>query len=250
MSHMNTMRPSLSVSRSERGITLIVVMVMLLLGSILVLGSTRTTWLNETMVGNDSDYNRAYAAAEALIRDAEADIRGRQLGGQPFNPGNPAFFQGSRRPAAGPFFPLDYDDLDTVLALMPAAPNLPCRAGICVPSGENGLGANWWTNPATLNAMIAVAATYGQFTRPPAPAPALGSGNPILLTNGVPARGWYWVEVFPYAASAAEPRDLPVPDKTNQPFFFRITAIAQGQKPETQVVLRTVFVPRPQSAAI
>lgn len=244
---MNTNSLSLSTHRSERGITLIVVMVMLLLGSILVLGSTRMTWLHETMVGNDSDYNRAYAAAEALIRDAEADIRGRQLGGQPFNPGNPAFFMDSARPAAGPFFPMDFTHLDTVINLMPAPPAPPCRAGICVPTGEAGLGANWWTNQATLNAMIAVGATYGQFTR--APLPPLLTGNPILQTGGLPARAWYWVEIFPYAASAAEPRDMPIPDKDNQPFFFRITAIAQGQKPDTRVVLRTVFVPRPQSAA-
>lgn len=237
--------------KAERGIALIVVMVMLILGSILVLGSTRTSWFNETMVGNDSDYNRAYSAAEALIRDAEADIRGRPLGGQPFRAGDANYFNGSGRRLNEPFFPLNFDDLDTVIASIPAGP-VPCRQGICVPTGEAGLGANWWTNPVTLAAMRAVGATYGQFTRAALPQPNIVAGSVILNSNDPQTnlpRAMYWVEVFTYAAAAAEPRDMPVPDKTKQPFFFRITAIASGLKPGTQVVLRTVFVPRPQDAA-
>ena len=98
---MNKHMHSCPTRPSERGIALIVVMVMLILGSILVLGSTRTTWFNETMVGNDSDYSRAYAAAEALIHDAEADIRGAPVGGQPFNAGNEANFPYQAARAAG-----------------------------------------------------------------------------------------------------------------------------------------------------
>ena len=41
---MNKHMHSCPTRPSERGIALIVVMVMLILGSILVLGSTRTTW--------------------------------------------------------------------------------------------------------------------------------------------------------------------------------------------------------------
>lgn len=251
---MTMNKPTLSSANrpSERGIALIVVMVMLILGSILVLGSTRTTWFNETMVGNDSDYNRAYAAAEALIHDAEADIRGAPVGGQPFNSGNGANFPYEAARAAGrPFIPrsIKADDVGTVEALIPAANPGRCAEGICIPVNAlnvaPGLGDNWWTNPATLAAMTAVGATYGQFTRavPANPNPAT---NAILTAN--PAQAWYWIEVFQYSQSASEPRDMPTPDP-NWPYIYRITAIAQGLKPNTQVVLRTIFVPRPKAGA-
>jgi type IV pilus assembly protein PilX len=230
----------------EQGITLIVVMVMLILGSILVLGSTRTTWFNEILVGNESDYSRAYAAAEALIRDAEADIRGKDpLTGQPFNPGDVAgvFYAKSARPAAGPYFPYSISEWAAFKAPILAAGGVPCLNGICVPTRESGLGANWWTNAATLNTMIARAATYGQFTRAHLATPSLITGNPIL--NTAAPSGWYWVEVFKYAAGDTIPEGLPVPDLSTRPFLFRITAIARGLKPGTQVVLRTVFVPQP-----
>jgi len=245
---MNRTAPPL-LRNAERGIALIVVMVMLILGSILVLGSTRTTWFNEMLVGNESDYSRTYAAAEALIRDAEADIRGLAPGGQQFNPVDPGdvFYNGSARRIGRPFFPQSVTELDLLRAPIAALGGVPCMDGICLPVGEAGLGANWWTNAATLNAMIARAATYGQFTRASLPTPALATGN-AALTSAAP-NGWYWVEVFKYQSSGSEPAGLPVPDEYNQPFFFRITAIARGLKPGTQVVLRTIFVPRPLDGA-
>lgn len=57
----------------QQGIALIVVMVMLLLATIVVLGSARLGWLNERMVGSESDHQRAFAAAEALIYIAGFD---------------------------------------------------------------------------------------------------------------------------------------------------------------------------------
>ena len=249
---MNKHMHSCPTRPSERGIALIVVMVMLILGSILVLGSTRTTWFNETMVGNDSDYSRAYAAAEALIHDAEADIRGAPVGGQPFNAGNEANFPYQAARAAGrPFIPrsLEPDDLRAVEALIPAANPGRCAEGICIPVNAlnvaPGLGDNWWTNPATLAAMTAVGATYGQFTGA-VPAIPNAATNAILTAN--PPQAWYWIEVFQYRQADSEPRDMPTPDG-KWPFIYRITAIAQGLKPNTQVVLRTIFVPRPTAGA-
>ena len=244
---------------AQAGIALIVVMVMLILGSIIVLGATRTSWLNESLVGNESDYSRTYAAAEALIRDAEADIRGKRAGtNTPFNPNDVAglFYEGSARPAAGPYFPIRDEDLDVLDAAILAAGNgTPCMAGVCRPANVNQLGGNWWTIPATFNAMTAAGvnaagATYGQFTRSilPVAAQPLASGNPVLqVLNGGPPRAWYWVEVFRH--DGVPSTTLPNPDPEKQPFFFRITAIAQGLKPGTQVVLRSVFVPRAQGAA-
>lgn len=246
---MNKPMHSFACRPSERGVALIVVMVMLILGSILVLGSTRTTWFNETMVGNDSDYSRAYAAAEALVHDAEADIRGAPVGGQPFHAGDEANYpHQAARQTGRPFIPRITDDIDTVQALIPAANPGLCAEGICVPANAlnaaPGLGDNWWTNPATLAAMTAVGATYGQFTGA-VPANPNAATNAILTAN--PAQAWYWIEVFQYHQSPSEPRDMPIPD-AKWPFVYRITAIAQGLKPNTQVVLRTIFVPRPKAS--
>ena len=59
----------------------------------------------------------------------------------------------------------------------------------------------------------------------------------------------YWIEVFVYgqtiSVGGSAAGDL-VPDPT-APYVYRITAVAQGRKPGTQVVLREVFVPNPIS---
>lgn len=232
--------PNPSLGRRQGGIALIVVMVMLLLGSILVLGSSRTNWLNEALVGSESDYQRAYAAAEAIMADAEADIRGRLPGGAACNP--LLNFVGCRDETLV-FFPRDTvsDDLDLLDARLAGA---LCRQGICRPPNNVGLGPGWWdvdfaamtANPRTVNAM---AATYGEFTG----ADALATGNPLLLvTPAIPPRAWYWVEVFEYDTSSAlniPSGALPIPADN---LIYRITAIAQGQKAGTRVVLRAVFV--------
>lgn len=250
---MHKMRSDLGtppLKRQQRGIALMVVMVILLLGTVLVLTTTRTTWLNETVVGNQSDYRRAYAAAEALMRDAENDVRGTLPGGGQINPNNPAFFLGSGRRVGEPFFPFSpEEDLDNVIAAIGVGGAVPCRRGICVPPNEQALGNAWWDNPATFAAMTAgapgtadaIAATYGEFTG----ADPVAARNP-LLTNAGNRGAWYWVEVLQYVKSGnVAPAGLPVPDVTKQPFFFRITVVVQGQKPGSRVVLRSLFTPRP-----
>ena len=237
-----------------RGFALIVVMVMLLLSCLIVLSSTRLSWLSERMLGAESDHQRAFAAAEALIRDAELDIRGVQAGSNlPCQP-DPSFV-GCRNFGAGhPFFPQDESDLDTLQArLAPSATG--CLRGICLPAGVRTLGLDRWTT--RLAAMTAgtgdnaVAARYGEFTgfHPGA------AGNGLLRWSQpgeVPAvapRAWYWVEVFWYDSStqleATSLHDL-APDQKH-PFVYRITAYVQGMKPGTLVWLRSVYVPRPQA---
>lgn len=43
--------------------------------------ASRTSLFNEMLVGNDADYQRAFEAAQALIQDAELDIRGENADG-------------------------------------------------------------------------------------------------------------------------------------------------------------------------
>jgi hypothetical protein len=67
--------PPIQHPATQQGIALLTVLVLLLLSLTAVLGALRYSNLNEAMLGNTSDYNRTFAAAEALVRDAEIDIR-------------------------------------------------------------------------------------------------------------------------------------------------------------------------------
>lgn len=246
---MNTAIVSTKSARAQRGISLIVVMVMLLLGSMLALGATRTNWLNESLVSNESDYQRAYSAAEALIADAETDIRGVLAGGFPCKTNANFYGCRNRYGAAAPFIPVISQDLDDLRASIPNFATLPCRQGICLLEEEDALGIGWW-NPGpdfddmTANTRTAnsIAATYGEFTG----IDDDDIDNPLLLVRADGAYGaWYWIEVMEFqntGAMAPIAGNLPVP-AVDAPFIFRITAVATGLKPGTRVVLRTIFVP-------
>jgi type IV pilus assembly protein PilX len=241
---------TLSYRTQQRGASLIVVMVMLLLGTIVVLGSSRVGWFNEILVGSESDYQRAFAAAEALIRDAERDIKGVQADNiTPCRAG--ANFIGCRNFGTGqPFFPEEDTDLDLLQTRVTGAGSVNrCLQGICLPATVDGLSETTWNTPAALAAMTggaglnAIAATYGLYTQA-APAAA---GNPLL--SAAPARGWYWIEVFRYTDAGGimtAAGNVPIPDKKH-PFVYRITAYVQGIKGGTRVWLRSVFVPYPQN---
>lgn len=251
-------------SPRQRGVALITVMVILLLSIIAVLAAGRTGLLNEALVGNDSDYGRALAAAEALLRDAETDIRGRTDQGflcRP-TPGNPAstFSEadhvGCRLALPGNvFFPDSDDGFAEVRDLVNLTPATPCIQGICVPNALNTL-LGFEDAPAAAAANMATMAPlgvrYGTYTRGPGPLPPWGLDiNQILTTviAGVaaPQQGWYWVEVFPYStrAGAYASGDHPLaPDKSSK-YIYRITAIALGQKTGTRAVIRSFYVPNP-----
>jgi type IV pilus assembly protein PilX len=242
------MKQIVNISGSrQQGVSLIIVMVMLLLGTIVVLSSTRVGWLNEKLVGTESDYQRAFAAAEALMRDAERDIKGLQAdNATPCNAA--ATFVGCRDFAAGrPFFPQEDDDLDLLSARIASGVNT-CLQGICLPANTSALGTATWGTPANLTTMTAgtgtaaIAARYGDYTG----AVAAADGNPLL------ANGWYWVEVFRYTDAAGiinAAGNVPIPDKKH-PFVYRITTYVQGLKPGTRVWLRSVFIPFPQNQNI
>lgn len=241
----------------QQGISLITVLVMLLLATLIVLSSTRLGWLSEKLVGSESDRQRAFAAAEALIRDAERDIKGLQSdNATPCQPG--VGFVGCRDFASGaPFFPEDVNDL-LLLEERLANTATGCLRGICLPASVAEMGrAAWIDNLAAMTGGTgdtSVAARYGEFTgvNPDAAGNALLRWTRPGVNPAVPPRAWYWVEVFYYDANSdgagVSGHDL-APDR-NSPFVYRITAIVQGLKPGTRVWLRSVYVPRPAAAPV
>ncbi|MEJ8856619.1 pilus assembly protein [Variovorax robiniae] len=221
-------------SKHQRGVSMFIVLVMVMLSSLLVIWASRTALFSEMITGNDSDYQRAFEAAQAMVRDAEFDIMGTLADGKTECRSGAAYV-GCRELAGGVFFPADEDDFQTLSdSLRAASPS--CMRGICL--GNDGTFLNSKTG---LEAMQKVAATYGTYTG----AKATAASNPLLMTGaGQAPRAWYWVEVLPYdvgAATTAGPAQRFAPDAGN-PYVFRITAVAKGLKPNSMAVVQTVFV--------
>ncbi len=224
----------------ERGISLLIVMVMVLLSTLVVMWASRTALFNELVTANDADYQRALEAAQAMARDAEFDIMGRKPDGTPCS----SLYADSCRAFVvndeQAFFPQNSDDFqDLAAALASRTPS--CIQGICL--SNNVLAEFWESTSATqgLEAMKEAAAHYGEFTHA---VPIQEEGNALLQREAGKARAWYWVEVLPFDTSqsyAAWVSMLPIPD-AKRPYIYRITAIAQGHKHGSQAVVQTTFV--------
>jgi len=235
-------------AKQQRGVSLLVVMVVLLLSMLLVLWASRTALFNEMVTGNDSDYQRALEAAHAMVRDAEFDISNQRPDSSACDS---AGYTGCRRTAVdtsigSAFFPESTGDFEVLESSLSG--QIPsCRKGICL---ATQVGTGFWTTTTGalgLDAMKKVAATYGQYTG----AVAGDIGNPILKTgSGSTARAWYWVEVLPYDTSAAiagGAAHAVAPD-SQSPYIYRITAVAQGLKNGTQAAVQSTFVWRKTSS--
>lgn len=73
-------------ARSQRGATLIITMVMLVLITLLGLSAIRTTTVDEKMAGNTRDRERALQAAEAAVRSCLNQIKNGSYTGTPLTP--------------------------------------------------------------------------------------------------------------------------------------------------------------------
>lgn len=261
---MRFARTSVTLYR-QQGVSLLLVLVLLLLMVTAVTGAFRVANLNESLLGNSSDYQRTYSAAETLLRDAEIDIRGRippltvvQADGMLGTPCKPdisgaatlAGYIGCRQvdtpPGSGtrPWFPRSSEDYDNVSAIVTAnSATRLCKEGICIPTTST-----FYTTAIEndLTNMMSLGAYYGQFT---GATPGSVSTNPILTANTTAPFARYWIEVLRYAevvASGTNPNANLIPDPSS-PFVYRITVVAQGLKSGSRVVLKSVFVPNPAS---
>lgn len=223
----------------QRGMSLLIVIVIVLLTMLMAVWGARTALFNELIVGNDADYQRTFEAAQALLQDAELDILGQNADGSVCQPSS-ADGKICRR-ASSVWFVDEEKDVVGLLAVLEARPNVPCLQGICAKrTGKQ----DFWNDTALLAQMRAdgVAARYGEFTG----ALKKDLSNPILQTTAAGQGAWYWVEVLPYATSGsglitnlggAAKLEL----NLNPAVVYRITAVAQGLKPSTQVVLQSTL---------
>lgn len=243
--------------RRSRGAALLTVLVFSMLSMLLALWAARTAWYGELVVGNDADYQRAFEAAEALLLDAELDIRGERADGRPCAYGGLPRGASSKvcRSGGTTKVPLENADLPAFLAQLSAQPQR-CIDALCAKRvGRQDI----WNAPAPgtaarqageqdLFALIraGTGARYGQYT-----GAQLGDADrpahPILADRGAAeAGGWYWIEVMPYTDSkpglisnaAAHQLELL---GLSPHVVYRITAVAFGRKPDSLVVLEQSY---------
>lgn len=225
----------------QRGISLLIVMIVVLLSSLLALWSFRTALVNEAIVGNDADYLRAFEAAQAMIQDAEFDIRGELADGTVCAP-NPDFPARCRTGTTVAFIE-ETKDLGTLLGRLEAATTTKCLQGIC--QKRTGV-QDWWNDENQWREMIklGVGARYGDYTGALGPGVAGAASNPILKDIATGQGAWYWIEVMPYDTSAGGQvlAGRPKLDLNLSPnVVYRITAVAQGLKPGTRAVLQSTL---------
>ncbi len=235
----------------QRGVALFVVIVLVMLSMLLALWASRTSLFNEMLVGNDADYQRAFDAAQALLQDAELDIRGENADGTRCSGSGDVC-----RTSTVDKIPLEAQDVTPLLtALGNQTPQ--CRNGLCAKRAGK---QDFWKNAdeskgPTLAQMKAAGARYGQFT-----GAGIGStdapANPILADRSKPVEeankgGWYWIEVLPYDESSKNSglivSDAPANVRKLLPLIllpnvvYRITALAYGHKSSTMVVLQQTY---------
>ncbi len=236
----------------QRGVALFVVIVLVMLSMLLALWASRTSLFNELLVGNDADYQRAFDAAQALLQDAELDIRGENADGSGCSGSGDVC-----RTSTIDKIPLEATGPDGVAALLNTLKSqtpTQCRNGLCAKrTGKQ----DFWNNAdaskgPTLAQMKAAGARYGQFTGAAigdADAPA----NPILAYRSDPKEpeemrgGWYWIEVLNYTNAEGEGLIVDAPAgalrlRLSPNVVYRITALAYGQRSTTMVVLQQTYV--------
>lgn len=228
------------VSRQrQHGISLLIVIVIVLLTMLMAVWASRTALFNELIVGNDADYQRTFEAAQAMLQDAELDIMGQSASG---NTCVPSATDGKICRRLSTIWFIDEEkDFVGLLGTLEAQPNVPCTQGICAKrTGKQ----DFWNDASVLAQMrqAGVGARYGEFTG----AQKGSYSNAILQATAAGTGAWYWVEVMPYASSESSlitnnPNAAKLDLNLNPTVVYRITAMAQGLKPSTQVVLQSTL---------
>lgn len=264
-----------SATASQRGVALLTVLVFTMLTMLGALWASRTSLFNEMVVGNDADYQRAFEAAQALLQDAELDIRSAEPDGKTqitsdgvdCTPGGDV----CRLGLSNYQIPNEQQDVGRLISeLSSKTESQQCWLGLCAKrTGKQ----DFWNDETTLNAMTVdkktgaanVGARYGRFTgAKQGSATENEMANPLLQWVDPPKDkenahkepgGWYWIEVLPYVKQAAAGGlivDATADTDTGSAdilrlsatpnVVYRITAVVHGRKPGTQVVLQETYV--------
>ena len=248
---MRRLSPFLSRPR-QRGVALFVVIVFVMLSMLLALWASRTALFNELVVGNDADYQRAFEAAQALLQDAELDIRGERADG------SACVGQPCRSYTTAMHLPGDTKEINPMLTTLEGIASR-CQDGLCTRRVGRQDFWNYATSATTvtpaakpsegevpLTDLMAVGARYGQYTGATDTADS-GPINPILTERGTGQGGWYWIEILRYTDKIKSANVIVDASTSQLPLnlevyvVYRITALARGRKPGSEVVLQETY---------
>lgn len=188
----------------QRGVTLVVVLMLLVIVTLLGVGAARIALQGERTTRNERDYQIAWQAAEAALMDAQFDIRG---------PG------GSR---AALFTP------DDISKFVPGCNTSVDFRGLCTPNE----GKPVWAEVDFLDdSTSAPTVAYGTFT-----GRTFDSGTTGVQPARVPR---YMIEVVrdqtPMGSAASNTGSKAAP------IMYRVTAMGFGPREDVQVVLQIAF---------
>ena len=203
---------------AEKGMTMIVVLMLLMLMSSAAIFSARYATIGESMARNQLDYERAKQAAESALRDAERDI---------LLPGPPMAMPVGAVCDRGVTRPVDQN-------LNSASFTINCSGGQCA-SNPTLINGSDWSNTALAEPWWPVA-RGGSWSRNVEPtthcnfngAVPLGTYTGVTRLQGVAFQPEYLIELFQRGSSG-------------RMVFFRITARGFGSSRQTQVVLQSYY---------
>ena len=193
--------------RRQRGVTLVIVLMLLVIVTLLGVGAARIALLGERTTRNERDYQIAWQAAEAALMDAQFDIRGPNSGSAQrvalFTPENTSNF-------------------------VPGCNTSAEFRGMCAPSE----GKPVWAQVDFLDdGADAPTVAYGTFT-----GRAFDSGTTGVKPTRAPR---YMIEVVrdqtPMGSAASNTGSKAAP------IMYRITSMGFGPREDVQVVLQIAF---------
>lgn len=192
-------RSSISLPAQQRGVSLVVTLVLMLATLGLGVAVMSVNAMEERMIANTKDRDLALQAAEAALRDGEQDI--------------------STNVSASTGFS------DTCASGLCTPPSQRANLGslASLPVDDARLGFDWTSSATTRS--------YGQYT---------GSAQ----LPGVAQQPRYVIEKFSYLGTPAGESVVLGAEPTAPGVGYRITARATGARPETVVVLQSIYATR------
>lgn len=210
------MKKNISQKYRQKGVTIYIVIIMMLLSMLLALWTSRTALFSEMVTGNDADYQRAFEAAQTMLQDAQEDIY-RNLHGK-----NLSIIRTGNITA----LPANQSSFIEWSSQMPTNPP-HCNHGVCL----RITGAeNFWDDENAFESMMQVGTRYGAYSG----ATIANDANPILLSSKHRQGAWYWIEPIQFRGSEIGDKQALLDDSISPPvqtdMVFRVTAIALGLK--------------------
>lgn len=197
---------------AQRGFSLIVVLLILVVATVLGVTAAQVSLVNERGARNDRDTEVAFQAAEAALIDAESDVLG---------------------PNDGARQRLCLFSHRDVTAFVAGCGGAGEYQGLCAPA-EPGSDPVWTTTDLSAESGKSVA--YGTFTGQTyfsgdaatgTRAGALPARAPRYIVEAIRSRGGWQADALQSASAQ------------RASYMFRVTAIGYGMRDETQVVLQT-----------